>query len=186
MSRILLPIIAVMFLSAGILLTAGTANAGHSIPTGCSAIEEVLATSITDGQSFEGIFNRTILIDSNHMGQGNATDSDGDAYTDSLELCINDSLNGYCSTIFTNEAGCYTISDIVSINRNKNIYSATTNRHMYSATITFNTGSCSCGTSECSDQVDNLTTDGQIDFGGFGSAQPDGGCTDFDDDDENA
>ena len=86
----------------------------------------VLATSITDGQSFEGRFNRTILIDSNHMGQGNATDSDGDAYTDSLELCINNSLNGYCSTIFTNEAGCYTISDIVSINGN--IYSATKTR----------------------------------------------------------
>jgi len=184
MSRILLPIIAVMFLSAGILLTAGTANAGHSIPTGCSAIGGVLATSITDGQSFEGIFNRTILIDSNHMGQGNATDSDGDAYTDSLELCINNSLNGYCSTIFTNEAGCYTISDIVSINGN--IYSATINKNIYSAKITFNTDNCSCGTSECSDQVDDLTTDGQIDFGGFGSAQPDGGCTDFDDNDEDA
>jgi len=173
MSKFLLTIVMMLFVSGGVFLTTKTASAQDlGSGPGCSAIEGLNIASLSDNDFFVGIINRVAVLGSNHKGKGSPDNSDTDAFSDSLEMCINDALVGFCSTIFGDDPGCYTLSDQTQVSRNR-----------YSFKITFLDVAACCATSACSDHVDN-DLDGFRDFGGAEGFLMDPECTDYDDNDE--
>jgi hypothetical protein len=135
---------------------------------GCSAIGGVEATDLTAGDTFMGRIGTTGVSGFNKNGKP-ADNSDTDAFTDSLEECINDSLIGYCTTIGGDDSAVISVTpgDISGKRNNKQVF-----------TVTFVDVS-GCGISQCSDQEDNDTDT-------FTDYPDDPECLDYDDDDESA
>jgi hypothetical protein len=133
---------------------------------GCSAVEGVDATTLVIGNCFTGKIGVPGVTGLNKNGKP-ADNSDTDAFTDSLEACINDALVGFCTTILGDEDGVIDLDpgDVVG-----------NNQQWFTVTILG-----ACGTSQCSDHVDNeIIPDGLIDF------PDDPQCTDYNDNDESS
>jgi len=171
MSKILLPITAFVFFSLLITLIPGSAMAlDFGTGPGCSPIEGVLATTIANGDTFTGRIGTTGVSGFNKNGKP-ADNSDADAFTDSVEECINDALIGFCTTILGNDNACISVAPGGTSGKNGN---------KQEFTVTFDVAAC-CMVTQCSDQVDNEgAPDGLIDF------PDDPQCTDYDDNDESS
>ena len=135
---------------------------------GCSPIEGVDATALGIGDTFEGRIGTTAVSGFNKNGKP-ADNSDTDAFTDSVEECINDALVGFCTTILGNDDAFITVTPGGTQGRNNQ-------QQLF--TVVFDDVS-NCAVTQCSDRVDN-DADTFIDF----PADPE--CTDYDDDDESS
>jgi len=210
MSKLLLTIIAVMFLSGGIFLSAGTVNAQMDFGTGpgCSPIEGVDATTLVGsgtcnlgtgfcsndgtvacasdvdclglGDMFTGRIGTTAV---NRVNKNNkpADNSDGDQCSDSIEECINDALFGFCTEVFVSD--CDDVEDGITVN-SKVTYEKLNvegkKGNKRNFKVTF-LDTSECAITECSDQVNNDgLQDSDIDF------PDDPQCMDYSDDDESS
>ena len=136
------------FVTAALLcLAAGGASAQTNFGTGpgCSAIEGLDATTLQAGDSFSGRIGTTGVSGVNKNG-GIADGLDEDAFTDSMEECINDALVGYCTDIDRDDTIYIQVDPGATVGENGN---------QQEFTVTFLDPAASCGVSECSDQVDN-------------------------------
>ncbi|HEX9666270.1 MAG TPA: hypothetical protein VGA95_06885 [Thermodesulfobacteriota bacterium] len=149
------------------------------------------------GSSFCGIIGTPGVTGFNKNGK-EVDNMDTDDFTDSLEMCINDALIGYCTTKLGDDNGVIELfnTQLQGPNDNKSGFC-----------ISFNDTS-GCAITECSDHVDNepaacvagmcvngggtdgagaCTVDGDCDPGdGFVDFPNDPQCSDYDDDDESA
>ncbi len=133
---------------------------------GCSPIEGVDATMLTDGDTFTGRIGTTGVSGVNKNGNP-ADNSDADAFTDSLEECINDALIGHCTTILGDDTGVISVLPLGTQGKNNN-------KQQFTVTFLDTSG---CAITQCSNQLDD-DADTFIDF----PADPE--CLDYDDDDE--
>jgi hypothetical protein len=133
---------------------------------GCSAIEGVLATNLASGDTFTGRIGTTAVSGYNKNGKP-ADNSDDDAFTDSIEECINDALVGYVTEVFVFDTAAITVVQGPTSGRNDN---------KQDFTVTFNTSGF---LSACSDHVDN-------DNDTFTDYPADSECTDYSDTDESS
>jgi len=166
--KCILPVFVLAILLAGMPAFAQT---NYGTGPGCSAIEDVLATDLNDGDSFTGRIGRSGVTGTNPAGRSADPDTDGDGFTPSLEGCINDALIGYCGDIDEDDSSCYSV------------VAGGTSRNRQSFTVTFDDVSACCGISECSDKEDN-DNNCKADFGGADGLPADEGCADYSDDDE--
>ena len=135
---------------------------------GCSALGGVDATALTNGDTFMGRIGTTGVSGFNKNGKP-ADNSDADAFTNSLEECINDSLVGFCTTILGDDSAFITVTPGATQGRN--------NQQQW-FTVVFEDVS-NCAVTQCSDGADN-DADTFIDF----PADPE--CLDYDDNDESS
>ena len=180
----IVPVFALALVLSGV---PGHAQTHYGAGPGCSAIEGILATDLTNVDMFIGRINLGQLRTSggNHKGKGNFGNSDSDALSDSLEECINDALIGYCGTIGGDDNTAYSFelwdcgSAGLTQRGNQACFKITFEEEAWSGRH----DGGKCAISECSDHVDN---DGscRADFGGAIGLPPDDGCADYDDDDE--
>lgn len=120
---------------------------------GCSAIEGLDVTlDLVNGNCFTGRIGTTGVSGVNPNGSP-AQDSDGDGCTDSLEICINSSLVGFCSDVDVDDC------DLAPADSGENItYTPGTksgmkmNQQEFTATFL---DISNCAITQCSDQVDN-------------------------------
>ena len=133
---------------------------------GCSAIGGLNAEDLTDGDTFIGRIGTTGVSGFNKNGKP-ADNSDADAFTDSVEECINDSLIGYCTTLQGDD------SNVISVTPGETS-GKKGNKQLFTVVFLDTSG---CSVSECSDQEDN-DDDGLTDY------PNDPECLDYDDDDE--
>jgi len=167
--KIFLTNTAVFFVTIGIFLVTGTASAfNFGVGSGCSPIEGVLATSLTNGDTFTGRIGTTGVSGFNKNGKP-ADNSDADLFTDSLEECINDALIGHCTTLLGDDNAVISVVAGATSGRNNN---------KQEFTVTFDDVS-GCAVTQCSDQVDN-------DVDSFTDFPADPQCTDYSDDNESA
>ena len=168
--KIFLANTAVLFVTIGIFLVTGTASAQTNFGAGpgCSAIGGVVATDLVNGDSFTGRIGTTGVSGLNKNGKP-ADNSDTDAFTDSLEECINDALIGFCTEVSVADAGVIDVTPGATTGQNNN-------QQFFTVVFLDTTG---CAVTECSDQVDN---DGDllIDF------PADLQCADYSDTDESS
>ena len=163
-------LIAILCLSAfGFTSTALAFDFG--VGTGCSPIEGVEALSLTNGDTFVGRIGSGAVSGFNKNGKP-VDNADGDAYTDSMEECINDALHGYCTTVFGFDTNL-TVT-FVAFEGKKN------QKSQFRVTFDDTSG---CATSQCSDHADN-DTDGTRDFGGAHGFLADTDCSDYNDNSE--
>ena len=133
---------------------------------GCSAIEGLNVTlDLVNGNCFTGRIGVPGVTGFNKNGKPVNTTNDGDAFTDSLEECINDALVGYCTTILGDDDGVIGLAPGSPVGNNQQNF-----------TVTFLDIS-GCAITQCSDHVDN-DLDGATDF------PDDPECTDYDDNNE--
>ncbi len=119
--KIFLANTAVLFVTIGIFLVTGTASAQTNFGAGpgCSAIGGVVATDLVNGDSFTGRIGTTGVSGLNKNGKP-ADNSDTDAFTDSLEECINDALIGFCTEILVDDTGVISVALGPTSGRNGN------------------------------------------------------------------
>ncbi|MDB4285517.1 hypothetical protein N9903_01270 [bacterium] len=161
MKNVMVVAIAALFVVCSAVVLVGTASAyDFGSGTGCSPIEDVDATGITTGDVFVGRIGTTGVSGVNKNGKS-ADNSDSDGFTDSLEMCINDALYGYCTTLLGDDSAAITVVPLDTAGRNNN-------KQYFE--VTFN--SVTCAITECSDREDN-DCDGLYDMD-----DPD--CTDYD------
>lgn len=130
---------------------------------GCSAIAGVDATRLTAGDTFTGRIGRTGVTGLNPRGKP-VDNWDGDAFTNSLEECINDALLGYCTTLYRDDTGVIeVVPGPVEGRRGEQQW----------FTVTFLDPSA-CGISQCSNHQDD-------DGDGFADYPADPYCRDYDD-----
>ena len=129
------------------------------------------ATTLSNGDFFIGRIGRNGVTGFNKNGKP-VDNSDGDAFTDSMEECINDALQGHCSTVGGTEAGVYDVTPLV-LSKNQQTF-----------LLEFLDVS-GCALTECSDHAEN-DVDGRRDFGGAHGFLRDLQCSDYDDDDESS
>ena len=170
--RTLASLLAVAAIAAFGLAGPASAQTDFGTGPGCSPIEGVLATTLGNGDSFTGRIGTTAVSGFNKNGKA-ADNSDNDAFTDSVEECINDALIGYCTTVFGDEDSVISVVPGTLSGRNDN---------KQEFTVTFDDTSV-CAVTQCSDHVDN-DTDNEIDFGGFDGFPADTNCTDYNDNTE--
>ena len=162
MKRLILISFVIALLCAG----AGTSLAADlGSGPGCSAIENLDATAISNGDTFTGRIGKTAVSGMNKNGKL-ADDTDGDGLTDSLEECINDALYGHCGDIDSNDSGKIAVTP-GSVEGSKQWF-----------TVTFVDNSI-CGITDCSDHADN-DLDLLIDY------PNDPQCVNYSDDDESS
>ncbi len=135
---------------------------------GCSPIEGVDATALTNGDMFIGRIGATGVSGFNKNGKA-ADNSDIDAFTDSVEECINDALFGYCTTLLRDDTAFISVTPGATSGKKNN-------KQLFTVVFVDVSG---CDISECSDQADN-DADTLTDF------PDDPECLDYDDDDESA
>jgi len=167
--KIFLANTAVLFVTMGIFLVTGAASAfNFGVGFGCSPIGDVLATALTNGDTFTGRIGTTGVSGFNPKGKA-VGDPDGDGFTDSLEECINDSLIGFCTTLGGNDSTVITVQEGAKSGKKLN-------KQEFTVTFVDTSG---CNVTECSDGVDN-------DGNGLADFPADTQCTDYDDGDESA
>lgn len=144
MRRIMIALIAVLCVGGGIFMLTGTSSAFDFGPgPGCSAIEEIDATALTDGDIFMGRIGLAGVTGFNKNGKP-ADDTDGDGLTDSIEECINDALIGHCGDVDEDDTGDITVLLIGCEKPHSKCW--------FTATFSDTSG---CAITQCSDHDDN-------------------------------
>ena len=139
----------ILFLSLVVaLLCVGTGTAlaqtSLGVGPGCSAIQDVDATTLTNGDTFIGRIGTTAVSGFNRNGFM-ADDTDGDGLTDSIESCINDALYGHCGDIDGDDSAAIILTPLETEGKNNN-------KQWFM--VEFVDVSV-CGVTECSDHADN-------------------------------
>ena len=139
--------------TAGVCDT-GTGNCNDGVTTGCLSDADCPSFCSNDasscsqdtdcGSSFCGIIGTPGVSGENKNGKP-VDNMDTDDFTDSLEMCINDALIGYCTTKLGDDTGVIDLfnEQLLPPNNNKSGFC-----------ISFNDTS-GCDITECSDHVDN-------------------------------
>jgi len=133
------------------------------VGTGCSAIGGVDATSLSNGDTFIGRIGSTAVSGFNKNGKP-ADNSDTDAFTNSVEECINDALVGYCTTVLGDDTNFISVTPGATSGK-------ANNKQLFTVVFENIEG---CGISQCSDHVDN-------DSDTFTDYPKDPQCRDYDD-----
>jgi hypothetical protein len=145
----------------------GENDIGSGRERGCSGIGGVTATDLNDDDCFAGRLSRIAVDnDDNHKGKGDSEDLDDDGISDSMEECINDALIGHCGDVYQDDAGDIDVDNISNFSKNRTRFD-----------VDFDNTSTLCFVTECSDGIDNDSTEG-TDY----PNDPD--CTSYSDDNE--
>ena len=174
-------------------------------PRGCSEIEGLDATTIDGNLNFEGQISGQSVGCAHHRGKasGGPDNGDSDAFSDSLESCINDALFGHVTTLLGDNDGCFTLVADCTARRGNIKQFAVNFAGSCSAGLDGTNAcqqdsdcdtapqegdgvcdhstlsdDCNVGVTECSDRVDNTDLDTVADVAN------DPGCADYDDNDE--
>ena len=118
--------VAALVAAGGLLLTPGIASAQTAFGTGpgCSAIGDVVAMTLVNGDTFTGRISKNAITGLNPKGFA-VDNSDADIFTDSLEECIEDSLIGSCLDINVDDSGVIGVVDGADVGKNQTFFTVT-------------------------------------------------------------